>query len=151
MQYRFFEETDYDELHELERRIFPEHPEDFYRTALPALRFYTRSGHSFVADSGEALKGFILAQAVWQGDRATVLATRIAASDAETYTGLLRALVKSAYDAGAYEVAILVEPGLSSELEKALEENEIRDSGRIMYARVLGQRGASGEKGNVLS
>lgn len=150
MHYRFFEEPDYDELRALERRLFPDRPDPFYRATLPALRFYTRSGHSFAADDGGKLVGFVLAQAVWQGDRATVLATRIAAGSAEVYAGLLRALIKSAYDANAYEVALLVEPGERPELDRALEENALLSSGQRLYVRILGERGAGGERRGVL-
>jgi len=150
MHYRFFEEPDHEELAALERRVFPERPETFYRATLPALRFYGRSGHSFVADEGGNLLGFVLAQAVWQGDRATVLATRIAAENGEVYTGLLRALVKSAYDANAYEVALLTEPGERRELDRALGETGLQDSGRRLFVRVLGGRGLRGGDRGVL-
>jgi hypothetical protein len=150
MHYRFFEEPDYDELQRLERAVYPERPEPFYRATLPALRFYTRSGHSFAADASSRLEGFVLAQAVWQGDRATVLATRIAARSEEVYRGLLRALVKSAYDANAYEVALLTEPGARPELDRALAANGLRDSGRTLHVRLLGERGAETGPDGVL-
>ncbi|ADR36368.1 DUF1999 domain-containing protein [Oceanithermus profundus] len=150
MHFRFLEEPDFAELQALERRIFPGRPEAFYRTAPAALRYYARSGHSFAAVDGERLLGFVLAQAVWQGDRATVLVTRIAAESAEVYAGLLRALIKSAYDANAYEVALLAEPGDRPELDRALADAQLADSGRRLHTRVLGGRGARGETGGVL-
>ncbi|GEM89726.1 DUF1999 family protein [Oceanithermus desulfurans] len=150
MHFRFLEEPDFAELQALERRVFPDRPDAFYRTAPAALRFYARSGHSFVASGGDRILGFVLAQAVWQGDRATVLATRIAAESTEVYAGLLRALVKSAYDANAYEVALLAEPGERPELDRALAEVQLADRGRRLHTRVLGGRGARGETGGVL-
>ncbi|HWG85567.1 MAG TPA: DUF1999 family protein, partial [Deinococcales bacterium] len=55
------------------------------RTTVPSLLFFARSGHSFVAtsrpgrDGTSALYGYVLAQAVWQGDRAVVLVAALAA------------------------------------------------------------------------
>ena len=150
MHYRVFEEPEFAALQELERRVFPDRPETFYRANLAALRFYARSGHSFAASDGERPHGFVLAQAVWQGDRATVLATRIVAEAAEVYGGLLRALVKSAYDANAYEVALLAEPGANPDLDRMLAETGLVSSGRTLFARVLGARAGRGENAGVL-
>ena len=150
MHYRVFEEPEFAALRELERRVFPDRPESFYRANLAALRFYARSGHSFVASDDQEPRGFVLAQAVWQGDRATVLATRIAAESAEVYGGLLRALVKSAYDANAYEVALLAEPGVNRELDRQLAEAGLTSSGRTLFVRVLGSRAGRGESAGVL-
>lgn len=150
MHYRFLEEPDFTALQKLERGLFPGRPDSFYRANPTALRYYARSGHSFVAVEEEGHRGFVLAQAVWQGDRATVLATRIAAADAAAYSGLLRALLKSAYDANAYEVALLSEPGERTELDRALAETGLEDSGLRLFVRVLGSRGARGEERGVL-
>lgn len=64
--------------------------------------------------------GFALAQAVWQGEATTVLVTRIEGRSVEALRGLLRAVVKSAYDAGVYEVALHLDPE-RKELEEALK------------------------------
>ncbi len=109
------------------------------RTSLAALKFFERSEHSFVAtDGGETLRGALLAQAVWQGDRPVVLVVQVllsaedagnaGASDsgAEVAQGLLHACVKSAYDSAVYEVHF----PLSAELGAAAHAEE---------ARVLGQ------------
>jgi len=148
MYYRYLEEPDFAEMANLERRLLPDRPESFYRCNPQALRHFARSGHSFVA-AEDGLHGFVLAQPVWQGDRATVLVTRIAADSDETCVGLLRALVKSAYDANAYEVALLAGDDRSRLLQSAeaagFESTELK-----LLARVLGSRGARGEKSGVL-
>lgn len=109
------------------------------RTGTAAIRFFARSGHSFVAEA-EGVRGFVLAQAIWQGDRATVLATRLLADAPETYRALLAALEKSAYDAAAYEVALLADTG-SPLAEAALAQRFT--PGPRLYLRVLGSRPAT--------
>ena len=141
MLYRFLEEPDFEPLEELERRLAPGRTEHGYRATPASLRYYSRTRHSFVAEEGDELHGFLLAQAVWQGDRATVLVTRALADDAETLEGLLRALVKSAYDANAYEVALLLDPEQDPVLARAAKALGLTDSQRRLYARVLGTRG----------
>lgn len=82
-------------------------------TSQPALKFYERSEHSFVAAEGTELHGFALAQAVWQGDRPLVLVRTISLSPGaplDTAAGLLHAVIKSAYDAAVYEVHLPVTP-----------------------------------------
>jgi len=150
MHYRFIEEPDFAKLARLERDLFPDQPDSFYRCQPAALRFFARSNHSFVAADETGLHGFVLAQAVWQGDRATVLVTRIAGKNDAVYGGLLKALLKSAYDANAYEVALLVDENERPDLNQAARENGFSDSGRKMLVRVLGSRGAKGEAGGVL-
>ncbi len=109
------------------------------RTGPAALRFFARSGHSFVAEA-EGIRGFVLAQALWQGDRATVLATRLLADGPEAYRALLAALEKSAYDAAAYEVALLADP--ESPLAEAARSLDFVPGPRL-YLRVLGSRPAT--------
>ncbi|WP_457637237.1 DUF1999 family protein [Oceanithermus sp.] len=150
MHYRFIEEPDFAGLAQLEKELLPGKPETFYRCKPAALRFFARSNHSFVASGEKGLHGFVLAQAVWQGDRATVLVTRIAAESQEVYAGLLKALLKSAYDANAYEVALLVNEERRGQLVEAAQESGFSDSGLKMLVRVLGSRGARGEAGGVL-
>jgi len=149
MHYRFIEEPDYEALAELEKELLPGRPDSFYRCRPAALRFFARSNHSFVAADEGGLHGFVLAQAVWQGDRATVLVSRIAAKDGQVYTGLLRALLKSAYDANAYEVALLLNRDERGDLFRAATENDFRSSGLEMLVRVLGSRGTRGEIAGV--
>jgi len=150
MQYRFIEESDFEKLAELEKRLLPGKPDSFYRCQPTAIRFFARSGHSFVAADESDLHGFVLAQAVWQGDRATVLVTRIAAKNKETYTGLLNALLKSAYDANAYEAALLVNRENRNELYDAAKGTGFSNSKLEMLVRVLGSRGEQGEVAGVL-
>jgi len=106
------------------------------RTGPAALGFFARSGHSFVAEE-DGLRGFVLAQPLWQGDRATVLATRLLADGPETARALLAALTKSAHDAAAYEVALLADP--ESPLAEAARAQGFV-AGPRLYARVLGRR-----------
>lgn len=80
-------------------------------TSLGALKFYERTDHSFVAVRDGAVAGMVLAQSVWQGDKPIVLVRTLLtdpalpeALRAEVYSGLLRALFKSAYDTAVYEV-----------------------------------------------
>lgn len=124
-RFRAFTDSDYDALQALDlaaqRRADPGYDQLAERervsrlsTSLAALKFYGRSEHSFVAEAGE-ICGFILAQSVWQGDRPAVLIRTHAVSQdapADTAAGLLRAVVKSAYDAAVYEVHFPAGPDL---------------------------------------
>lgn len=118
MEYRFFGESDYAALTALDLLVqqqldvnfdaLPERErEGRLNTSHAALKFYERSEHSFVADDGRNIHGFILAQSVWQGDKPIVLVRTVAVSpDAPNGVreGLLHATVKSAYDTAVYEV-----------------------------------------------
>ncbi len=106
------------------------------RSGDAALRFFARSGHSFVAEE-DGVRGFVLAQALWQGDRATVIASRLLADGPDALLALLRALEKSAYDAGAYEVALLAQEG--SPLAEAAQRAAFVPGPRL-FVRVLGSR-----------
>ncbi len=150
MHYRYLNEDDLAALSDLERRVFPERPPSFYRIKRATLSFFARSGHSFAAEEEGAVRGFALAQAVWQGDRATVLATRIAADSYEVYRGLLRVLLKSAYDANAYEVALLFDPQARSRLGRAAADAGFSSTDLSLFSRVLGSRGSRGESAGVL-
>jgi hypothetical protein len=68
MRFRPFTEEDLDRLNQ----VAGERP-----LSLGALRFFARTGHSFLAEEGERPLGFALAQAVWQGEATTVLIARI--------------------------------------------------------------------------
>lgn len=87
------------------------------RTSLPALKFFERSEHSFLAEEGGQIMGVLLAQAIWQGDKPVVLVVEVLlAEDALSGAagGLLHACVKSAYDTAVYEVHFPVTPALES-------------------------------------
>lgn len=93
-------DVQYDQLPERER-------ESRLSTSLPALKFYERSEHSFVAENKEGhVCGFILAQSVWQGDKPIVLVRTLLhmTQGDEVAQGLLHATVKSAYDCAVYEI-----------------------------------------------
>ena len=72
-----------------------------------ALRFFGRTEHSFVAHPGQGAGavGFVMAQAIWSGERPQVLVARIATDGTPGAAGaLVKALVKSAYDSGVYDL-----------------------------------------------
>ncbi len=103
---------------------------------LGALRFFARSGHTFLAEEGEEVKGFALAQAVWQGEGAMVLLSRLEGEDQATLEGLLRAVVKSALDTGAHTVVFHLDP------EKPLHRRALEALGfgvgpKVVAAKVL--------------
>lgn len=116
------------------------------RTGVPsqlsrgALAFYARSGHAFVAEQGGRAVGFCLAQAVWSGERPVVQLARLVA-DGEALPALAEALVKSAYDAGVYDLSAELPPSdhkaAETLLAKRWQERPIR-----RFDRVLGSRGA---------
>jgi len=152
MMYRPFFESDFDALQALDlEQLRLEHP-DFdsleereqqgrIRTSLPALKFYERSEHSFVAEQDGALHGAIFAQSVWQGDRPTVLISRlwVREDNLEVARGLLRACAKSTYDAAVYELHGLF-PKKWLELG-ALEEFKTEG---LYGVRLMGTRSSSG-------
>ncbi|OLV17990.1 DUF1999 domain-containing protein [Deinococcus marmoris] len=126
MRYRIFTEQDNDALQALDLTVqrhldptfdaLPERErEGRISTSLPALKFYERSEHSFVAEDEGQLVGFIFAQSVWQGDKPIVLVRTLSLSPGapvETAQGLLHATIKSAYDTAVYEVHFPLVPGL---------------------------------------
>ncbi|MEW6420252.1 MAG: DUF1999 domain-containing protein [Deinococcota bacterium] len=153
MRYRTFAEPDYEALQALDlaaqRRADPAFDTLSEReragrlsTSLPALKFYERSEHSFVAqDEMGKIQGLILAQHVWQGDRPIVLVrTVILAPDAPegTAAGLLHAAVKSAYDSAVYEVHFPLTPAL----EAAAQREEAHLTGGYAVCH-LGTRAAT--------
>ncbi|WP_018111142.1 DUF1999 family protein [Thermus igniterrae] len=117
--------------------------------SLGAVRHFARTGHSFLAEEGETPLGFALAQAVWQGEATTVLVTRLEGRNKEVLEGLLQAVVKSAYDAGVYEVALHLDPA-REELAEALKAQGFAVGPLVLAVRVLGSRGARGETRGVL-
>ena len=174
-RYRQFSQPDFEVMQALDlaeqRRTAPGYDalpereqEARLSSSLAALRHYERSGHSFVAeDHDDRVRGYVLAQSVWQGDRPALLGcvlaqhvwqgdrpivlvrTALLAPDApaKAAAGLLRAVVKSAYDAAVYEVHLPVTP----ELHAAARAEEAHLTGQ--YAVIhLGTRAESapGEK-----
>lgn len=150
MRYRTFAEPDYEALAALDLaaqrhadptfdRLPDREREGRLSTSLPALKFYERSEHSFVAqDDGGTVWGVILAQHVWQGDRPIVLVRSVILSPHApegTAAGLLHAAVKSAYDSAVYEVHF----PLTLELEVAAQSEEARVTGRYAVCH-LGTR-----------
>ncbi len=121
-----------------------------------ALRFFERSGHSFVAelvDASEAARsvGFLLAQAVWSGNRPVVHLMRAAAESqvgADVCGALVRALVKSAYDAGVYDLLARV-PGSDADLEQHLLAESFQPDTHRSFVRVLGSRGVATTSGEA--
>ncbi|MDV6373969.1 DUF1999 domain-containing protein [Deinococcus arenicola] len=126
MRYRIFTEHDNAALQALDLTVqqrldptfdtLPERErESRLSTSLPALKFYERSEHSFVAEDEGQLAGFIFAQSVWQGDKPIVLVRTLSVlpeAEAGTAQGLLHATIKSAYDTAVYEVHFPLSPGL---------------------------------------
>lgn len=138
MEYRVFSQADYPAMRELEAPTLADLPEaerqGRSRTSEAALKFFERSEHSFVAAQGGDIQGMVLAQSVWQGDKPIVLVSALLGSP-EATAGLLRACVKSAYDAAVYELHLQATP----ELLPAARAEQARSAGS--YAVVyLGSR-----------
>lgn len=146
---RDFSEADFAGLQAFEQQHLGPQPEHHYRATPAALRFFSRSGHSFVASDGGQILGLVLAQALWQGDRVTVLITRLLSHHPQATAALLAAVVKSAYDAGVYEVAMHANPHDPS-LATLLEQQGFRLGPTVLAVRVLGSRGQRGELQGVL-
>ncbi|WP_337843736.1 DUF1999 family protein [Thermus sp.] len=140
MRFRPFSELDLEALN----RVAGARP-----LSLGAVRHFARTGHSFLAEEGEEPLGFALAQALWQGEATTVLVTRIEGRDRAVLEGLLAAVVKSAYDAGVYEVALHLDPA-REELKEALLAQGFTVGPLVLAVRVLGSRGLRGEARGVL-
>lgn len=158
---RQFHESDYEQLAALDLAFqrqqdaqFDQHPErerlGRLSTSLPALQFYKRSEHSFVAeypnpsatddvpndatnDVPNGILGFAFAQSVWQGDKPLVLVRSVVVDPQldDDHAGqiaahLLKAVVKSAYDTAVYEVHFLQTPLLkhATDQEEALQKGE---------------------------
>jgi hypothetical protein len=146
LRFRTLTEHDYDALAALDlaaqRALDPafdtlpeRERESRLSTSLPALKFYERSEHSFLADDGGEVRGFVFAQSVWQGDRPLVFVRTLALAPGaapelagEAASGLLHAVVKSAYDTAVYEIHLPLTP-------------ELNNAARAEEARVVGQYG----------
>lgn len=111
-----------------------------------SLRFFGRTEHSFVATepfgSAETVLGFVFAQAVWSGERPQVLVARVATADRpHVATALIKALVKSAYDSGVYDLHARV-PKTDGSLGSLLADELFMPDQQAAFVRVLGSRGA---------
>lgn len=117
------------------------------RASEASLRFFARSGHAFVAEGeGEGeLLGFVLAQPVFDGERPTLFAWRLA-SPPPGHDAALRALVaaltKSAYDAGIYDLRVEL-PGGDGAGAAALRAEGYGAAPATVYAHHLGSRAAA--------
>lgn len=112
-----------------------------------ALRFFGRTEHSFVAHEGHRAGsvpvGFVLAQAIWSGERPQVLVARIASDGTPGASeALLKALVKSAYDSGVYDLQTRVPPG-DAPLRALLKRESFFEDPQVAYVRILGSRGVA--------
>lgn len=108
-----------------------------------ALSFYARSGHAFVAIRDGAPCGFALAQAVWDGRRATLRSRPfVLADDAddEARAALLEAVTKSAYDAAVYHLVAESAEG-DVRTRSLLEREGWRPEPVRTYRRTLGSGG----------
>lgn len=105
--------------------------------------YHARTGHSFVAERAGEPQGFILASAIWTGGRPTVRMERLALAeeaDASVGRALLAALVKSAYDAGVYDLLAEL-PDNDAAGEAALLATDFRTAPTVLFRRTLGSRG----------
>jgi len=108
-----------------------------------SLAFYGRSGHAFVREDASGPLGFALAHAVWDGGRPVVRLSRLVAvaDDPAVLAALLEAVVKSAYDAGVYDLAADVPAG-DAGAQAALRGAAFEPRPVVRFERVLGSRGA---------
>ncbi len=128
----------YAEAHGLEPAVTP-----------GSLRFFERAGHAFVAIRGGEAVGFVLAQAVFDGERAVVRSSRLASrppGDDDALAALLRALTKSAYDAGAYDLCVAL-PSADLAGAAALAGATYARATTTVFERRLGSRGNAGAAG----
>lgn len=110
-----------------------------------SLRFFGRTEHSFVAEDKEQPDappvGFVFAQAVWSGERPQVIVARLATGGSATAaSALVKALVKSAYDSGVYDLLART-PVTDAEQRDVLLEEAFFEDPLVQYVRVLGSRG----------
>jgi len=123
-----------------------------------SIHYYQRSGHSFVvttqraASGDDDLLGFVLAHASWSGGRPVVRVERLAtvagaaAGAAAAAAALVEAVVKSAYDAGVYDISAAV-PNGDGLATTALGGASFGPSDTSIYVRVLGSRAAQTHRG----
>lgn len=111
---------------------------------LASANFHARSGHSFVLVRDGRPAGFVLAQAVWNGVRPTVRASRLVSveSDQAGRVAMTETLTKSAYDAAVYDIEVEV-PGTDEALQESLGVQQYGPAPSVLYRRTLGSRGAA--------
>ncbi len=112
------------------------------RAGEASLRFFARTGHAFVAVGEGGVRGYVLAQAVFDGERPTLFASRFASpppGDGEALLALLRALTKSAYDAGVYDLRVEL-PAEDAAGAAALDAESYRPAVTSVFTRQLGSR-----------
>lgn len=109
-----------------------------------ALSFYARSGHAFVAEDAGGLRGFALAQAVWDGTRPTVQLHTLATDDGDSdaRAALLEAVTKSAYDAAVYDLVARA-PSAEPALLELLTREGWSEEPVTLVRRTLGSRGGA--------
>lgn len=108
-----------------------------------ALRFFGRTEHSFVAvnaAAGSPATGFVFAQTFWSGERPRLLIERLVAEQEEAAEALLKAVVKSAYDSGVYDLLARF-PSSDGGLVRLLQEDGFTPDPHHLYSRILGSRG----------
>lgn len=110
-----------------------------------AVSFYARTGHAFVAEDDDRVRGFALAQAVWDGSRPTVRLRTLAVadpSDAEARAALLEAVTKSGYDAAVYDLICELPEG-DDDARALLHAAGWKLEPVRLYGRTLGSGGAA--------
>ena len=114
------------------------------RLTLASATFHARSGHSFILEAeGGAAEGFVLAHAVWNGERPVVRATRLVAEESGARAALAESLTKSAYDAAVYDLEVEV-PDDDAGLGESLGGARFRPAPSRLFRRTLGSRGVNG-------
>jgi hypothetical protein len=113
-----------------------------------SVSFYVRSGHAFVSQRAGQVTGFVLAHAVWNGQRPVVQVNRLAVAEAGDHASrlaLLEAVTKSGYDAAVYDIQVqLVAHDSAGRL--ALEAKQYHATPLMIFERVLGSRGRAGNE-----
>ena len=110
-----------------------------------SVHFYQRSGHSFAAREDGGVRGFVLAHASWSGGRPVVRVERLA-GDTAAARPLVEAVVKSAYDAGVYDIVATVPDG-DGTARDAFNGASFEQRPVSVVGRVLGSRGAHTSSG----
>lgn len=108
--------------------------------AVGSASFHSRTGHSFIAEDGGEAVGFILASAIWTGGLPTVRVERLAGAEPSVLKALVDAVVKSAYDAGVYDLLAELPEGDAAG-RQALGETMFSRAPSVVYVRTLGSRG----------
>lgn len=137
-------DADLTALTAIDKRYAAEHAVEPLVTA-GALRFFGRTEHSFVAEDLAAAdpgpSGFVLAQAIWSGERPQVLVARLATrASGPAMNALVKALVKSAYDSGVYDLLART-PASDGALRTELAAEAFFVDPQVQYVRILGSRG----------